>query len=277
MESEVLIENNNQVHVDNLNKDKDKENKESTANDDSSDDDQTDSIFRTNQSKNNQIENSSSDSNSLKEIKSSNFKPTIKSKSSFIQHPLNTSQSNDDFNSSTLTSTLNSSIYHTATSNLASTILSNKFLNDSHFQNDNLQNSSPNSTTNRQSILNNFNSWLSDIYSGSLFQNFLFTNPFRRRESRTPAPSSPNISRSTSKQIIERYQTPKIVKEESLESNSSGNSDFENVNLIIGTLKPTLKKGNELIELSNFNVEIDTQETGLGTNFDFFNAFFTVK
>lgn len=271
MDSPVLIENNNQVNVDNLNKDKDlatkdeelikddeiiTNNNELMNDDELTNDDESDSIFKNNK-------NSLKKDNSLNKNDANLFK-TNKSNNSTIQHPLN--NTNDEF--STPSSTLNFNqtklLHNTPT---------NKFLNDFNFKNDFNQQSSPNSTTNRQSILNNFNNWLSDIYSGSLFQNFLFTNPFKRRDSKTQ--NSPNISRSSSKQQIETNRQLLSSSNKIKEDNSS--VDFEDAKLIIGTLKPTLRKDNELIELSNFNVEIDIQETGLGHRFEVYYYYFFTK
>lgn len=318
MESEVLIENNNQVNVNDRNKDtespvkeeasqgpakvetneasqkidekcsekcsenpekssensdnpdKSKENLEnldkSKANLDKSADskekgmDETDYLNELTKTINQSSRNNSgnnSRNNSLNQKESSRIGGLFRSSrsSSSIQHPLNTSRSNNEISTS-------------------ATLTSNHSLKDHRHLlaeptfSDINQNASPNSTTNRQSILNNFNDWLSSISSGSLFQNFLFTNPFRlRRGSRTPASNSPNMSRSNSKNVIER---PHVLKEDSQESNCSAEFD-NNASMLIGTLKPTLK-GNELIELANLRVEIDTQETGLGHRFEVGNV-----
>lgn len=300
MESPVLIENNNQVDVNNRNKEEtnqspvkeatnqspakvennkesprivekncpdkssenpdkckenlDKENLDKSENskEEAKSMDETDYLNELTKTINQSSRNNSRN-NSLNQKESSRIGGLFRSSrsSTSIQHPLNTSRSNNEISTS-------------------ATLTSNHSLKDHRHLlaeptfGDINQNASPNSTTNRQSILNNFNDWLSSISTGSLFQNFLFTNPFRlRRGSRTPASNSPNMSRSNSKNVIER---PHVLKEDSQESNCSSGFD-NNASMLIGTLKPTLK-GNELIELANLRVEIDTQETGLGHRFE---------
>lgn len=308
MEAQVLIENNNQVDVNNRNKETDKEsavgeesqradkqdrcsdnldnnpdnnpdnNQESAEksedNPDSSNKSSVDSKISADKSPEdkgkaeakgmdetdylNQLTRTigqGSRNNSLTQKESSRLGGLFRSSrssSSIQQHPLNSSQSNNEISTSA-----------TLTSNHS--LKEHRHLLTEPVFSDINQNASPNSTTSRQSILNNFNDWLSNISTGSLFQNFLFTNPFRmRRGSRTPAAQSPNMSRSNSKNVIER---PHVLKEDSQESNASS-ADFDNnASMLIGTLKPTLK-GNELIELANLRVEIDTQEPGLGHRFE---------
>lgn len=243
MDSEVMIENNNQVNVDNLNKESAKERDETDRPEDNESTKTTDS----NQSRN------SNTLNQRETIKIGLFKTSRSSGS--IKHPLNTSQSDHEISSSTLNKDLTKELHNN---------IKHPLLQEPAF-NEHSQNASPNSTTNRQSILNNFNDWLNSISTGSLFQNFLFANPFRRRGSLKPSPNSPHMSRSDSKITIEKQ----IIKEDSVESNASGSSaDNFDTSILINTLKPTLK-GNELIELSNFGVvEIDAQENGLGHRFE---------
>ena len=297
MESQVLIENNNQVNVNNRNKESDKESpaKEPVAVANSEENQTVDEPNCQNnpenldKSKDSKKEDSKEEAkkeakgmdetdylneltktisqgsrnNSLNQKESSRVGGLFRSSrsSTSIQHPLNSSQSNNEISTSATLTSNHSLKDH------------RHLLAEAPVFSDINQNASPNSTTSRQSILNNFNDWLSSISTGSLFQNFLFTNPFRlRRGSRTPAADSPNMSRSNSKNIIER---PHVLKEDSQESNAS--SDFDNnASMLIGTLKPTLK-GNELIELANLRVEIDTQETGLGHRFEVMNRIFEIR
>ena len=251
---QYLIENNNHVNVDNLNK----ENKEVSNREVGNKETGNKEVNEEVKSKDETDNQTKTELNQKETAKIGLFK-TSKSSNS-IQHPLNTSESNSDFSqTATLISNLNLKL-HLKDANFreAKNLLNEPFIDN--------QNASPNSTTYRQSILTNFNDWITSISTGSLFQNFLFTNPFRRKPTvgRNSASNSPNISRSNSRITIDRNQ---ILKEDSLDSTSS--LEFENnASCLIGTLKPTLK-GNELIELANFGViEIDSQEPGLGHRFE---------
>jgi len=117
-----------------------------------------------------------------------------------------------------------------------------------------------NQTFLRSTLFGTLNSWINDISSGSLFQNFNNLLNFRRKQSKSPSSSFnilPFFSRSTSDETdhsaIERFE------DESL--------DRVPAKLLNGTLIPTLKT-KEVIELANFGVvELDNCEQGIGHSF----------
>ncbi|CAG2178025.1 unnamed protein product, partial [Oppiella nova] len=98
-----------------------------------------------------------------------------------------------------------------------------------------------------QTIMNSLQ-WINDFSPTNIFQNFLSTNPFRRR----------NSNKQTTDQTIAHHNLPNV------DHASDGRPVAQ---LLNGTLIPTAKSL-EFIELANFGiVEIDHKESGVGHDF----------
>ena len=100
----------------------------------------------------------------------------------------------------------------------------------------------------RSSVIGTLNSWINDLSSTSIFQNFNNLLNFKRRQSRSPSSLDENDHTT-----INSFQDETLTKIPA--------------KLLNGTLIPTLK-AKEVIELANFGVvELESSEQGIGHSF----------
>lgn len=132
-------------------------------------------------------------------------------------------------------------------------------------------NSSSPSNLNRNSVIGNFNNWISELNTtinnlpspSAFLHNLNFSNPFSRKGKHSakssPVPSPLAVPRSKSESLNTTHP-------------NSGSPPLPSAKFLNGTLIPTLKT-KEVIELAHIGVvEVDTSERGVGHDFKVCNS-----